>query len=473
MAEARARRPAWQGNDAAILKRLAEAEAGAPASLAVSLTASQITRPAAAAAGAVAGVAGRTGAVAGGKQSAGAQEEGKAGVAGVQAGHLGGAGEGAGSRPGNDSTAKTEASATVSTAGGDSSALASQQAKEGKGQQAGATPAGRTPITSQAATPGGGSAVAGVSGVVVGDASSPLSPASVGPRVAAGRGGGMQRVPWQPQQHHHHHSAPGAVAAAGGAAPMGWGGQRVLGQQQQQQRGVASDGDKQGVSGLPTVVDRSTATGSTHSQPLMHHPQHMGASSGGMHQHGGYNQHRHDRRGPQRVGGNMGGNRPYRSNNMRQAGSDPSNQGNSSGVPHSSTAPPNMGPMAVPPYMGAGQAPPAAASGASGALSGAPSGAYAPHGVFHPAAVPYGGPPGMRGMPMPMPIAGYPTFPSPPPVLLHNAAQLHEEVLGYAEEARPSREARVRVAEAVAKVRSTVKELWPGADVEVSWGISV
>ncbi|CAI5990785.1 unnamed protein product, partial [Closterium sp. NIES-65] len=66
-----------------------------------------------------------------------------------------------------------------------------------------------------------------------------------------------------------------------------------------------------------------------------------------------------------------------------------------------------------------------------------------------------------------VPIAGFPAFPVPPAALLQNAAALHGEVLAYAEEVRPPREARVSAEQAVACVRRTVRSLWEGADVEV------
>ncbi|CAI5475418.1 unnamed protein product, partial [Closterium sp. Yama58-4] len=65
------------------------------------------------------------------------------------------------------------------------------------------------------------------------------------------------------------------------------------------------------------------------------------------------------------------------------------------------------------------------------------------------------------------PKEGFPAFPVPPAALLQNAAALHGEVLAYAEEVRPPREARVSAEQAVACVRRTVRSLWEGADVEV------
>ncbi|KAH9550323.1 hypothetical protein CY35_10G065600 [Sphagnum magellanicum] len=58
-------------------------------------------------------------------------------------------------------------------------------------------------------------------------------------------------------------------------------------------------------------------------------------------------------------------------------------------------------------------------------------------------------------------------FALPPPQLLGNVDILHMEIAEFAAIARPSPDARIRAEAAVDCVREAVKQLWPGADVEV------
>lgn len=66
------------------------------------------------------------------------------------------------------------------------------------------------------------------------------------------------------------------------------------------------------------------------------------------------------------------------------------------------------------------------------------------------------------------PLLGFPQFPLPHPNQTVNASILHDEVLEYSELVRPSKIARSRAEAAVDCVRTVVKSLWPGAEVEVS-----
>ncbi|CAM6092476.1 unnamed protein product [Calypogeia fissa] len=65
------------------------------------------------------------------------------------------------------------------------------------------------------------------------------------------------------------------------------------------------------------------------------------------------------------------------------------------------------------------------------------------------------------------PVSGGFTFPPPAPQMLVNAEALHAEILEFAQAATPSSEARLHAEAAVECVRSSVKQLWPEADVEV------
>eukprot|EP00850_Spirogloea_muscicola_P019884 SM000201S05940 [mRNA] locus=s201:106313:116892:- [translate_table: standard] len=64
-------------------------------------------------------------------------------------------------------------------------------------------------------------------------------------------------------------------------------------------------------------------------------------------------------------------------------------------------------------------------------------------------------------------LGALPTFMLPPVHLLRGINELHDEILEFSTVARPSAVARRRAEAAVEQVRLCVQELWPGADIEV------